>query len=197
MAEKKENLRVTTPPFRLSFPHLKEPKSNFEGQKPAYSIQMLFDKDADLSKMKAAADAAAKAKWGADYKKKVKFKHPTFKDGNEKNLDDYKEKIVVEARTQQKPGVVDKDRVEILDLNEVYAGCWCRATLTVYAYEKMGNKGVSFGLQNVQKLKDGPAFSGRKNAKDDFDDDIDLSDFEAGDEGEDFEQSDDSGEDDF
>lgn len=192
MSDKKENLRVTTPPFRLSFPNLKEPRG-FEGSKPAYSIQMLFDKDADLTKMKGAADAAAKAKFGADYKKKVKFRHPTFKDGNEKNLDDYKDKIVVEARTFQKPGVVDKDREEILDLNEVYAGCWCRATLTCYAYDTKGNKGVSFGLQNVQKLKDGKAFSGRKNAKDDFDEDVDF-DFSEDDAGEDFDSSEDNDE---
>lgn len=195
MSSDKESLRVTTPVFRLSFPNLKQPKSNFEGQAPAYSIQMLFDQDADLSKMKAAAHAAAVKKWGSDYKKKVKFKHPTFKDGDEKNLDDYKGKVVVEARTKQKPGVVDKNREEILDLNEVYAGCYCRATLTVYAYDKAGNKGVSFGLQNVQKVKDGPAFSGRKNAKDDFDDDLEFADDE--DAGEDFDSGDDAGADDF
>lgn len=173
MADKK-NLRVTTPPFRLSFPNLKAPKSNFEGQKPAYSIQMLFEKTADLKKMQEVAHEAAVAKWGADYKKKIKFKHPTFKDGDEKDLEDYKGKWVVEARTQQKPGVVDKDREEILDLNEVYAGCYCRATLTCYAYDKAGNKGISFGLQNVQKIADGKAFSGKKNAKDDFDEEIDF-----------------------
>lgn len=182
MSEKK-TLRVTSPVFRLSFPNLKAPKSNFEGQKPAYSVQMLFDDKADLTKMKAAAHEAAIAKWGSDYNKvdpktkkpKIQFKHPTFKNGDEKDLEDYKGKIVVEARTQQKPGVVDKDRNEILDLNEVYAGCYCRATLTVYAYDKAGNKGVSFGLQNVQKIADGPAFSGKRNAKDDFDEELDFN----------------------
>jgi ssDNA-binding protein len=192
----KKAMRVTSPVFRLSFPNLKQPKANFEGQAPAYSIQMLFDETADLSKMRKAFEAAAVKKWGADYKKKVKFKHPTFKDGNEKNLEDYKGKIVVEARTKQKPGVVDVNREEILDLNEVYAGCYCRATLTVFAYEKAGNKGVSFGLQNVQKVKDGPAFSGRKNAKDDFDDDIEFDLAEEA--GEDFEgAADDAGADEF
>lgn len=197
MAKEKDELRVITPAFRLSFPNLVTPKSNFEGQKPAYSIQMLFDKQADITSLKKAAHAASVAKWGADYKKKIKFKHPTFKDGDEKNLEDYKGKIVVEARTQQKPGVVDKNREEIINVREeVYAGCWARATLTCYAYDKMGNKGVSFGLQNIQKIRDGAAFSGKKNAKDDFDDDIQFEDEDA-DAGEEFESEELSDEDNF
>ena len=40
---------------------------------------------------------------------------------------------------------------------------------TAYGYDKAGNKGVAFGLQNLQKLGDGERFSGRTAAEDDFD----------------------------
>lgn len=184
--QKKESIRVLTPMFRVSFPTLDKPKSNFKNQEPVYSIQMLFPKDADLTEMKKAANKAAINKWGADKTEWPENRRSPFKDGNKKKLENYKDMIVVEARTKLKPGIVDKDLNEILDVKEVYAGCWCRATLTCYAYEQGENAGVSFGLQNVQKVKDGPAFSGKKNAKDDFeaidlgDDDDDTNDDDNG-----------------
>lgn len=195
-AKKQENVRIVTPPFRVSFPNVFKPKSNFEGQEPVYSVQMLFPKGTDLSKMEGAAHKAAVKKWGSDENDWPNFKHPTFKDGNEKNLEDYKNMTVVEARTKLKPGIVDRDKNEILDASEFYAGCWARATLTCYAYTTKGNSGVSFGLSNLQKIKDDKAFSGRKNAKDDFDEIEDLDDEEIGsdDAGEDF---DGANEDDF
>ena len=56
----------------------------------------------------------------------------------------------------------------ITDHAEVYSGCKVRATLSVFAYEKAGNRGVSFGLNNVQKLDDGERLDGRLKAEDDF-----------------------------
>jgi hypothetical protein len=180
--------KITTPPFRVSFPNVFKPKSNFEGQEPAYSVQMLFPKNADLTAMKKAVEEAKRKKWGSDKTAWPKFKHPVFKDGNEKNMEAYKDMIVVEARTKQKPGLVDRSCQEIIDPGEFYPGCWARATLTCFAYEKAGNKGVSFGLQNLQKVKDDTAFSGKKNAKDDFEALDELED--DGDEGEGFNNDD-------
>lgn len=174
---KKEFVKITTPTFRVSFPNVFKPKSNFEGQKPSYSIQMLFDKDADIEQMKKAAFDAGVKKWGPDKKKWPKFRYPTFADGNEKanKLASHKDMVVVNARSMEKPGVIDKDYNEILEPAEFYAGCYARATLSVYAYEKLGNAGISFGLQNIMKIKDGKPLGGKKNAKDDFAE-IDLSD---------------------
>jgi hypothetical protein len=177
---KKNITKITTPPFRVSFPNVFKPKSNFEGQDPAYSVQMLFPKSADLTAMKKAVEEVKRKKWGNDKADWPKFKHPVFKDGNEKNMEAYKDMVVVEARTKQKPGLVDRECNEIIDPGEFYPGCWARATLTCYAYEKAGNKGVSFGLQNLQKVKDDTAFSGKKNAKDDFEPLEELEDDDTG-----------------
>lgn len=195
-----KTIRVTTPPFRASFAHVFKPHSGFEGQEPKYSIQMLFPKETDLTKMKAAVREAIERKWGKDKTKWPKFKHPVFKDGNEKNLEDYKNMTVCEARTKMKPGIVDRDgEREIIDASEFYSGCWARATLSVFTYEKLGNKGVSFGLQNIQKLKDDTAFSGKRNAKDDFADaeEINMGDDNGTASDEDFETADATSEDDF
>lgn len=182
--EKKQNIRVVTPYFRVSFPHLDKAHSGFKNQEPVFSLQMLFPKGTDLEELKRAAHKATVNKWGADKTKWPKGRRSPFKDGNEKNLENYVDMTVIEARTKLKPGIVDADCNEIVDAKEIYAGCWARATLTCYAYDTGGNKGVSFGLQNVQKYKDDKAFSGKKNAKDDFDKieglDDDSSDYDGG-----------------
>jgi len=169
MAEKKENSKVKTPTFRASFANVFKPRSPFEGQDPAYSVQMLFPKSTDLAPLKEAARAACAKKWGADKTLWPRNIRSPFKDGNEKNLADYKDMTVIEARSKMKPGIVDQNLEEIIEPGEFYSGCWARATLTCYAYAKAGNTGVSFGLQNLQKVKDDQAFSGKRNAKDDFD----------------------------
>jgi len=184
----KEVVKITTPFFRASFAHVFKPTS-FKGQEPKYSVQMLFPKDADLSEMKKAASQAIRDKWGNDKTKWPQNLRNPFKDGNKKNLEDYKDKTVVEARSKFKPGIIDGTGREIIDPQEFYSGCWARATVTVYAYDMAGNCGVAFGLQNLQKWKDDKAFSGKKNAKDDFEiiEGVDggSADFESGGQSED------------
>ena len=43
----------------------------------------------------------------------------------------------------------------ILDPARVYAGIWCRAEVNLFSYDTDGNRGVSFGLNNFQRLADG------------------------------------------
>lgn len=173
MAEKMsiEAKKVITPMFRVSFPQVFKPKA-FESQEPKYSIVMLFDKKADLKALRLAAENAATEKWG-DKTKWPKTLRLPFKDGNEKaQLPGYEDTIVVSASSQAKyrPGVVDQARSPITEEDGTfYAGCYARAQLLAFAYDMAGNKGVSFALQNVQKMKDGEPFSGRKAAEDVFD----------------------------
>lgn len=166
--EKNKDTYVITPKGRLSFPNLFKPVG-FQGQEPKYSLQLLFDKTTDLSALKKAAHAAATAKWGAkqDWPKNLRM---PFKDGDSKSeLQGYAGTIFISPTSKQKPQVVDKNKQEILDASEVYGGCYVRVSLKAFAYDNLGNKGVSFGLQNVQKLADGESFSGRKRAEDEFD----------------------------
>ena len=180
--------KVKTPEFRLSFPALWKPKA-FEEQEPKYSLVMLFDKKkADLSGMKKAVVAAAQEKWGAKEKWPKNLRLP-FRDGDEKeDMDGYKGHTYVSASSKQAPQIVDFKgpgiRPEPLTEadQKCYAGCYARATLIAFAYDKAGNKGVSFSLQNVQVLRDGKPFSGRKNADDEFSDDFQVEEnAEAGD----------------
>lgn len=166
----KENKYCLTPKFRVSFPHVFEPHSGFEGQEAKFSLTMLFDSKTDLSELKRAAKNAAIEKWGPKEKWPKGLRLP-FRDGNEKSdLDGYEDTVFVTASSKQRPGVVDQKKAPILpDDGTFYAGCYARASLIAFAYDTLGNRGVSFGLQNLQKLEDGEPFSGRKNASEEFD----------------------------
>ena len=157
--------KITTPEFRVSFPSVFTP-SDFNGTE-TFQVTMLFDKGTDLSVLKDAVARAAKEKWGA--KLPAGFRSP-IRDGAEKShIAGYDGCIFVTAKSSQKPGVVDRALNILTDSSEFYAGCIARATVVAFAYDRNGNKGVSFILSNVQKIADGEAFSSRRSAQDDFD----------------------------
>jgi len=161
--------KCMSPEFRVSFPQVFEAKS-FQGAPPKFSLVMLFDKGIDLSKLKELAKNAINEKWPDANKRPKGLKNP-FRDGDAEKpgVEGYENAIFITASSKMKPGVVDSNLVPIISADDFYAGCFARATLTAYAYDTAGNKGVAFGLQNIQKLKDGDSFSGRSKAEDDFD----------------------------
>lgn len=170
--------RLITPEGILSYPHLFEPQQPKGGEgKAKYSAALIFLAGTDLSEMKKAAIAAGVEKWGetkfADMVKKKQIRMP-FREGEEKGYPDGS--TFINIRSDNQPGVVDriqdpktgKPRV-ITDEGEVYAGCRVRASVSAFAYDTNGNKGVTFGLNNIQKLGDGERLDGRTRAEDDFD----------------------------
>lgn len=76
---------------------------------------------------------------------------------------------------QIKPGIVhahagpDNRPAPLTVPTDFYGGCYARATVNPYFWEYMGRMGVSFGLQNVQKLRDGEPFGGGVAAENEFD----------------------------
>lgn len=168
---------IVTPEFRVSFPQVFKPKHNKLSKKDEYSLQALFPKGADLSKLYALAAKVAEEKFGPNFKT-MKLRSP-FRDqaDREKMNDDgtkfmpegyEKGAIYLNLRSEYKPNVVDENVQPILVESDFYPGCWARASLSCYAYDQGGNKGVNFGLQNLQKTRDGESFSGRTKAEDDF-----------------------------
>ena len=168
--------RVTTPEFRASYANVFKSHA-FEGQ-PAesakYSIVMLFPKSTDLAGLKKLANDAIAKKWDDPAKRKQMTSNPNFKnpfrDGDVERADKegYPGHIFISASSKMKPGIVDQNTQAIINEDNFYSGCYARATLTAYGYNTAGNIGVAFGLQNLQFLKDGDAFSGRNKAENDF-----------------------------
>ena len=170
MAEKKKVKRfILTPKFRVSFPNIKE-KSELSDK---YQITMMFDGETDISELVAHAKAARLKKWPNKLPKG--FQNPFIKvDDMDKDerYDGYEDgMIIVRAKAQYRPGVLDgkKNPIDIEELDEyLYGGCYCRAAVSAYAYDKMSNRGVAFGVDAVQIIKDGEPLGSRVNAEEAF-----------------------------
>ena len=76
--------------------------------------------------------------------------------------------MFLNANSKQAPQIVDRQVQPILDQSEVYSGCYGNVSVTFYAYNSNGNKGIAAGLGNVQKLRDGEPLGSRTSASDDF-----------------------------
>ena len=99
-------------------------------------------------------------------------------DKDRKGDEAYANAWFLNANSTTKPGVVDADRQPIIETSELYSGIIGRASITFYAYNSNGNKGIACGLNNLQKLSDGTPLGGHSRAEDDFADlDDDDEDF--------------------
>ena len=148
--------------------------------KSEYSVVALFPKGTDLSALEALAKEVAIEEWGPDVSKWPTPRRNPFRDQGEKaKKDDATGKMVlpggyeagcvfINLKSAQRPGLVDEKVQDIIDETQFYAGCWARASVHAYAYNHTGNAGIAFGLNNVQKMKDGDPLSGRTKAADDF-----------------------------
>lgn len=162
-----------TPEFRASFANVFVAKAQKDDDgndgEAKFGITMLFPKDADLSGMKALAQAAVIEKWGTDPNKWPKPLRTPFRDQGEKEFDGFVPGAVFcNATSKQKPGVVDQNVHDIIDQTQFYSGCYARASIRAFTYDKRGNRGVAFGLSNVQKTRDGDPLGGRTRPQDDF-----------------------------
>jgi len=170
--------KVLTPEFRVSFPNVFEAKVNQLSGKAEFSLVALFPKDADLTELKSAMHKACTDKWGVDkagwpanLRTPLRDQAERAKNINGKQVlpQGYESgAMFMNLKSKLRPGLVNQDVQEIIDQSDFYAGCWARATINAYAYDQAGNRGVSFGLGNIQKVKDGDPLGGRTKATDDF-----------------------------
>ncbi len=175
--------RVVTGEVRLSYANVFEPKS-IQGGKPKYSVSLIIPKSdtETLAKIERAIDAAIDAgigKFGGKRPNKAALK-PPLRDGDiERDDEAYANAMFVNANSITPSQVVGTDLQPILDASEVYSGCYARVSISFYAFNTNGNRGIACGLGNIQKLRDGEPlggnwisaeadFGGFTNASDDF-----------------------------
>jgi hypothetical protein len=98
-----------------------------------------------------------------------------LRDGDTERPDDpaYANAYFINANASSAPGIVDVDRNPILTRSEVYSGVYGRASITFYAFNSSGNRGIACGLNNLQKVRDGEPLGGKASAEDDFSTDED------------------------
>ena len=160
--------KLMTPEFRVSFPHLFEPWAGKDGkQTPKYGITMSFSQETDITKLKQAAEIAVRARWGDNIPSDLE--HP-FRVGNKQaeKYPEWKDCTVIASKSISRPGVVDENVQPVIDPAKVYAGCYAQATINAYTYDGPGNPGVTFGLGNVQFVRDGEPLGFRSRPEDEF-----------------------------
>ena len=161
---------------RWSYANVWEPKA-MEGGKPKFSVSLIIPKSdtVTVGKIKAAIEEAyrdgqSKLKGNAKSVPALSTLRTPLRDGDLERPDDpaYANAYFVNANSTTAPGVVDANRNEILDKSEVYSGCYGRASISFYAFNANGNKGIACGLNNLQKINDGEPLGGRASAESDF-----------------------------
>lgn len=144
-----------------------------EGQEKKYSCCLLIPKSdkKTLKKVKAAIEAATQAGKASKFGGKVppSLRSP-LRDGDEERPDDeaFEGHYFMNANSKNKPGIVDASRNPIMDQDEVYSGCYGYASVTMFAYNVTGNKGIACGLNHLMKTKDGDPLTSRSTAENDF-----------------------------
>ena len=176
---------IKAPVARLSYPALYVPRRAKNSVKEKFGCTLIFEPATDLTGLKKAAYDCAVERWGdkgrADYES-GRLKKPIL-DGNDPRYSDKPELVgrqFIRAFSERKPGVVDRAINPILpqDADDLlYPGAWVQASLRPFCYDTDGNKGVSFGLQNVQWVRHGERLAGGPTAQEEFealpDDDLD------------------------
>lgn len=170
--------KVVTGKVRFSYAHVFEPHAMEEGQTKKYSVALLIpksDKKTVAAIQAAIKDAIeeGKSKLAVNGKLPAKIKLP-LRDGDEERPDDevYAGHYFINANSTSRPGVVDLSLNPIMDKDEFYSGCYGRASLSFYAFNTSGNKGIAAGLGNLQKMEDGVKLGGGSTAQEDFGDDM-------------------------
>lgn len=167
---------ITGPETRWSYANLWEPKS-INGGTPKFSVSLIIPKsDAKtIDKVKAAIEAAyregeAKLRGnGKSVPPLASIKNP-LRDGDAERPDDeaYANAYFINANATTAPGIVDANCNPVLTRSEVYSGVYGRASISFYAFNSNGNKGIACGLNNLQKIRDGAPLGGKASAESDF-----------------------------
>lgn len=169
--------KVVTDEVRFSYLNAFVPRRAPGSTKDKYCVCLLIPKS--NTALKAKLDAAVKAAievgrtstnpkiaWGGKVPPVLKL---PIRDGDVEKPDkpEYAGMWFINANSDNKPGVVDKDLNAILSATEIYSGCYGKSAVNFYPFGG-ANKGIACGLNNLQKLRDGEPLSGGASAESDF-----------------------------
>ena len=168
---------ITGKDTRWSYANVWEPKAIGEGATEKYSVSLIIPKSdtATIEKIKRAIQAAytegeAKLKGTGKVVPALSVIKYPLRDGDTDRPEDpaYANAYFVNANSVAQPGIVDANLNPIIERNEVYSGVYGRASITFYAFNTNGNKGIACGLNNLQKLRDGESLGSVSSPEEDF-----------------------------
>ena len=178
---------ITGKDTRWSYVNAWEAKSLTENGTPKFSVSLIIPKSdvTTINKIKSAIESAyregeSRLKGNAKTCPPLSAIKQPLRDGDIERPDDpaYANAYFINANSTTAPGIVDADCNPILTHSEVYSGVYGRASITFYAFNSNGNRGIACGLNNLQKIRDGEPLGSKASAESDFQTD-DSDDFLA------------------
>ena len=149
-------VKIVSPPCGSAYAWLSKPDEGQEYSDGKYKVTLLLDKDSKetqsfIKELDAKCDEAAQEKWNGMPKK---LSYP-YKDGDEKDNEDFAGKWMLTAKTKFKPGTFDCSAppTPLPEGSEPASGDLIKASFSLFCYETGGKKGVSAQLRNVQLIE--------------------------------------------
>lgn len=157
---------ITITNVRLSFVQVFGDGTIGENGKKSWSLTALIKKGSPQIMAITEAINAAKVK-DAGKVGKSGIKTPLL-DGDAKEEGEFKYKgeqnrghyMLRCVNYNRRPSVVDQSVTPIIDPDLLYSGCYGNVRINFYGYNSGTNKGISPGLEAVQKVKDGERLAG-------------------------------------
>lgn len=170
--------KIITGKCRAAYAKIMSPVRNDLNGKEEYSVMLLIPKSdaSTISEIKSACKEAIASKWPAAVPKGLR--NP-LKDGDtETRLDgsamgpefvDHYFMNVKSDASRHTPEIVDSKGRKLISSDDVVSGDYIRASINAYAYDAGSNRGVAFGLNNVQLVEKGqPLGAGKQTAAQEF-----------------------------
>lgn len=168
---------LITPEARLSFPVLFTPRPYFD-KGDQFQATLLFPPGTDFAPFYEALKKAMLDKFG-QLVPMGPAANP-LKDAAEKSQFAGYEAgwKFLAMHTPDRVAVVDQTKTPVTDPAKCYPGQWVRAHINAFGWAYKGKKGVSFGLNAIQIVRDGDRLDGRITTGDAFDP-LDLGDIDG------------------
>ena len=164
-------MKIMLKNVRLSFPCLWEPRDfNGEGKKMFSASFIMAKDDENVATLRKAMMEVAKERWKDKAMAVAKALKASDKiplhDGDAKaDVDGYAGMMYLNARSQMRPLVIDRDRSQLTEADgKPYGGCYVNASIELWAQDNQFGKRINATLRGVQFAKDGEAFAGATTA---------------------------------
>lgn len=157
---------------RIAYPHLFEPYAYQDGPNKKFEATILIPKSdtETLEAIKKACGAARSKKWPGEAPKGLL--NPV-KDGDDMSTEAFAGHWVIRPKATPKkdpttgaitgrPGVV-LPNLKPASVDDIQSGDFVNVDVNPYGYDMSGNRGVAFGLNNVQLVQKGDRIGGGKS----------------------------------
>lgn len=166
-----ENTNVVLENVRLSYVHLFKPYSRDPQAPQKYQVTVLLPKTDTAGKQKLDAAIAAASRNGMNGKwngsAPARIPNPVWDgDGVSQNGNEFGPEckgcwLFTASSPAGKPvEVVDGQLNRIIDQTQIYSGVYANISVSFFAYNYQGKKGVGCSLGPVQKVRDGEPLGG-------------------------------------